>query len=101
MAKGYAIFTELINDTDAIDAYARKALPTLLAAGGTPIVVGPPAEVTEGEWHGTQTVIIEFESVEAAQAWYHSADYQAIIGMRHDAADSNAAILTGFEMPTG
>ena len=54
-------------------------------------------QVLEGDWHGTQTVVLEFDSVEAARAWYESEDYQAIIGRRHDAADSHAVILTGLE----
>jgi uncharacterized protein (DUF1330 family) len=101
MPKGYAIFLEQVNDAEAMGAYAGKALPTLLAAGGIPIVAGPPNDVIEGEWHGTQTVIVEFPSVEAARSWYDSAEYQAVIGERFAAADTKAVIIAGFEMPTG
>ena len=99
MPKGYAVFTEQVTDAEGMAAYSRAALPTLLAGGATPIVVGPPAELLEGEWHGTQTVILEFDSVEAAQAWYNSPEYQAVIPTRQAAATSNAAIFSGFEMP--
>lgn len=99
MAKGYFIFTEDIHDQDGINAYGAKAIPTVLQSGGRPIVVDDNAEVIEGKWHGSRTVIIEFDSVEAAKAWYNSSEYQAVVGMRHAAADSNAAILSGFEMP--
>ena len=54
----------------------------------------------EGKWHGTRTVIIEFDSVEAAKAWYNSDEYQAVVGLRHAAAESNAVIVAGFEMPS-
>lgn len=101
MPKGYIIFTEDISDPDAIEAYVQVAVPTVIAAGGTPIVASPADHVLEGEWHGNQTVIIEFESVQAAQDWYHSPDYQAVIGQRHAAAHSNVAIISGFEMPSG
>ena len=101
MAKGYAIFTEDITDAEAMGVYAQAAIPTVIAAGGVPIVVGSAEDILEGEWHGNQTVIIEFESVEAARKWYHSPDYQAIIGQRHAAANSNAIIVSGFEMPSG
>ena len=47
------------------------------------------------------TVLLEFESVEAARNWYRSAEYQGLAGRRHAAADSNAVIVAGFEMPTG
>jgi uncharacterized protein (DUF1330 family) len=99
MPKGYAIFTEDITDPAAMGAYARAAMPTVLASGGVPIVASNADEVVEGDWHGNNTVVIEFESVEAAKAWYNSPEYQAIIGQRHAAAHSNAAIFGGFEMP--
>ncbi len=98
MAKGYFIFTEDVKDEAALGAYAGKAIPTIMQSGGKPIVVEPNAEVIEGSWHGQQTIIIEFESVDPAKAWYNSPEYQAIIGERHAAADSNAVIVGGFEM---
>ncbi len=101
MPKGYVIFTEAVKDADRLAAYAQAATPSVLGQGGTPIIVGPPDEVIEGEWHGDQTVMIEFESVEAARAWYNSDEYQAVVGERHASADSNAAIFSAFEFPTG
>jgi|SRR5450759_50518 uncharacterized protein (DUF1330 family) len=100
MPKGYAIFTEKVNDEGATGAYAQAAVPTVFAAGGTVLVAGPPEDVLEGEWHGNQTVILEFASVEAARGWYNSPEYQAVIGKRHAAAASNAVIIGAFEMPT-
>ena len=99
MPKGYFIVTEEIKDEDRMNAYAGKAVPTILQSGGKLIVVERNAEVLEGEWHGTQTIIVEFDSVDAARAWYNSEAYQAIIGERHAAADSNAVIVSGFVMP--
>lgn len=101
MPKGYVIFTEDVKDQERMNAYAGSAVPTVLGSGGSPVIAGPPDEVIEGEWHGTQTVVIEFESVQAAKDWYNSDAYQAVIGERHASADSNAAIFSGFEMPTG
>lgn len=100
MAKGYFIFTQDIHDRDGINAYAGKAVPIVLQSGGRPIVVEDNAEVIEGKWHGSRTVIIEFDSVDAAKAWYNSSEYQAVIGVRNAAADSNAVIVSGFEMPS-
>jgi uncharacterized protein (DUF1330 family) len=101
MAKGYVIFVdEKISDAKALDEYVQKAVPTVLAAGGAPIVFGPPEDVLEGEWRGIQTVILEFPSVEAARGWYESAGYQALIGERQAASEGNAILIGGFEMPT-
>ena len=54
-----------------------------------------------GSWHGKRTVLLEFESVEAARNWYRSAGYQGLTSLRHAVADSNAVIVAGFKMPTG
>jgi uncharacterized protein (DUF1330 family) len=100
MPKGYAIFTETIRDQAGYDGYVQKAVPTILQSGGRPIVVFDDPEVIEGQWHGRRTVILEFDSVQAARKWYRSPQYQAIVGERHAAAEANAAIVGGYEMST-
>ena len=95
MPKGYVIFTEAIPDREAMDPYSQAAMPTIMGAANV-LVASQDAEVLEGEWHGNQTVVLEFESVEAARAWYQSEDYQAAIPLRQAAADCNAVIVTGF-----
>lgn len=99
MPNGYVIFTTAIHDQAGFGAYAQKALPTLIQAGARPIIVDDNPEVLEGRWHGTRTVVLEFESVETARAWYRSAEYQSIVGERHEAAETNAVIVGGFVMP--
>ena len=101
MPKGYVVFTVDIKDEKGMADYQGAAVPVLLAAGGRLIVGGPPVEVLEGTWHGAATAILEFESVEAARTWYKSEEYQAVIGKRHAAAESNVAIFEEFEMPSG
>jgi uncharacterized protein (DUF1330 family) len=101
MPKGYVIFTEDIHDQAQIDAYAQRAVPTIVQAGGRILVADDAPEPIEGSWHGQRTVLLEFESVQAARDWYNSADYQAVAGQRHAAADSHAAIVAGFEPPAG
>jgi len=100
MPKGYILFTEEIHDKEALDAYAAAAVPTVIAAGGTALIAGPAADALEGQWHGDTTVVLEFETLEAARAWYHGADYQAVAPGRHSAATSNVAIFEGFAPPT-
>jgi uncharacterized protein (DUF1330 family) len=99
MPSGYVIFTEVIRDPVRFDGYVQKALPTILRSGGRPIIVHDDPEVVEGTWHGTRTVVLEFDSVEAARTWYRSSEYQAIVGERHACAESNAIIISGFQMP--
>jgi uncharacterized protein (DUF1330 family) len=96
MPKGYVIFTEAIHDQEAMGTYSQAAFPTIMDVGSNVLVASQGAEVLEGEWHGNQTVVLEFESVEAAKAWYESDDYQAAVPLRQAAADCNVAILPGF-----
>jgi uncharacterized protein (DUF1330 family) len=60
------------------------------------LAVGTAPEVVEGTWHGDQTVVLEFESVDAARAWYESEAYQKAAKLRQAAADCNAVIISGF-----
>ena len=98
MPKGYVILTEVIKDPAGMDAYPRAAGATLARSGASVLAVTQP-QVIEGEWHGDRTVILEFASVEAARAWYESAEYGKAKPLRHAAADTNAVIVSGFELP--
>src|ERR1700761_358631 len=93
MAKAYVILTEDIKDPDGMRAYERASTKPLLQSGAAGVAAGkgfPGFQVLEGEWHGQRTVVLEFESADAARAWYESDSYQAVIGLRHNAADTNA-----------
>jgi uncharacterized protein (DUF1330 family) len=94
MAKGYVIITEQITDPEGFKEYAKLAAATM---GDAKILsFGPPAEVIEGQWHGSQTVMLEFDSVEAAKEWYYSDAYQAAAKVRQAAADCNGIIIAGL-----
>lgn len=92
--KGYVILTEAIKDPEGMKAYAQAAGPTM--SGATVLVVDAAPKVVEGNWHGDQTVVLEFESVDAARAWYESEGYQKAAKLRQSAADCNVVILAGF-----
>ena len=101
MPKGYVILTEAIRDRAGMDAYGQAARPSMSGHAVSVIAVDRAPQVLEGEWHGDQTVMLEFESVEAARDWYTSAAYQAAAPLRRAAADCNAVIISGFEPPGG
>jgi len=68
MAKAYWIsIYRSISNPDAMAAYGKLAGPALTAAGGRFLARGIPAQVYEA---GVQqrTVLLEFDSVEAARA---------------------------------
>lgn len=92
--KGYVILTEAIKDPEGMKAYGKAAGSAM--SGATILAVDTAPEVIEGDWHGDQTVVLEFESVDAARAWYESEAYQKAAKLRQAAADCNGVILSGF-----
>ena len=96
MGKGYVIVTEAIHDQEGIEAYAAASVPSIGEHGAKVLVFDENVEVLEGEWHGNRTVVLEFESVEKARAWYESPSYQEALRLRQAAADSNAVILSAL-----
>jgi uncharacterized protein (DUF1330 family) len=99
MAKAYVILTERIRDREGMRAYERASTKPLLQSGAAVLAADQDFQVLEGEWHGQRTVVLEFGSADAARAWYESDSYQAVIGLRHAAADTNVVIVNGFELP--
>ncbi len=90
----YLIVNFDITDADGYRDYQGVATPIL--NGGKLLVLDADSSKVEGE-PGHQTVVIEYESREAAEAAYHGADYQAVIGKRHAAtANRTAVIVDGF-----
>jgi uncharacterized protein (DUF1330 family) len=99
VAKGYVILTEDIHDRAGMDAYGTASTAPLLEHGGRVLVVDENVDVLEGRWHGTRTVIVEFESVEKARGWYESPSYQSALPLRQAASQCNVVIAAGFELP--
>lgn len=85
----YFIAQYVVNDRKLYGEYQAAAGKTIGAAGGEIIAFDVAAETVEGDPPGPQTVILKFESSEAAKAWYDSAEYQAALPKR-------LASTTGF-----
>ena len=52
-------------------------------------------EILEGEWDYTRTVVIRFESREAAHAWYYSPEYQELAKHRWAGSEANIVLIDG------
>jgi uncharacterized protein (DUF1330 family) len=99
MRKGYVILTEAIHDQDGMRRYAEASMPALREYGGRILVADETFETVEGQWHGTRTVVVEFDSVDRARAWYGSPGYGAARPLRQAASDSNVVIVQGWAPP--
>ncbi len=96
MTKAYWISAyQSISDNDALAAYAKLAGPSLTAAGGKFLARGVPAAVKESGLQ-QRTVLIEFESVEAALAAYNSPGYkEALVALGSNAVVRDIRIIEG------
>jgi uncharacterized protein (DUF1330 family) len=94
MPKGYVIITEDVKDPAAMAEYGKLASTAM--GGATLLSFETKPTVIEGEWHGTQTVVLEFESVAAASDWYYSDAYQQAAKIRQGAAECNGVIVSGL-----
>ena len=88
----YFIAQYQVNDPDPYRAYQKGAGPTIAKHGGELVAFDVAAATIEGEPPGPQTVIVKFESPEAAKAWYRSPEYQAAVGKRLAATKGFAVI---------
>jgi len=99
MARGYWItFYRSVSNPAALAEYAGLAAPAIQAAGGRFLARGVAAEAFEAGLR-QRSVLIEFESVQAAIRAYHSPAYQAAWRVLEDAAERDVRILEGMEQP--
>lgn len=93
MAKAYWIGTyRSVSNPDALAAYAKLGGPALVAAGGRILARGMPAQVYEAGLQ-QRTVVIEFDSVEQAQAAHDSPAYQQALAVLAGGAERDIRIV--------
>ena len=90
-----SIYKDIV-DQAKVSAYAELAGPALTNAGGRYVARGLP-EHTYESGEKTRTVVIEFESVEAAVAAHESAAYQEALAALDGGAVRDMRIVPGVE----
>lgn len=96
MSKSYWISTyRTIKDEEKVAAYAKLAGPALTAAGGRFLARGKPSMTYELGLK-QRTVLLEFDSVEQAEAAHDSPAYQAALAALGDGADRDIRIIEGI-----
>lgn len=92
----YVIATiDNVTDMDKIAQYRDLAAKATAKAGGKYIARGGETVPLEGGWEPGRAVILEFPSLEAAKAWYHSPEYQEAFGVRKGSADFKILAVEG------
>jgi uncharacterized protein (DUF1330 family) len=93
----YLVADIAVIDPEGIAEYARRAYPTLLAAGGKMLAVSRPAEVLEGDWRPGILVLIEFATAAKARQWLASPEYRPARQLRLQAAKTNLVLAAENE----
>ncbi|MEM9773658.1 MAG: DUF1330 domain-containing protein [Chloroflexota bacterium] len=84
-----------VTDMDQYKKYIALTPAIIEKFGGKFISRGGETVTLEGEPESRRMVLLEFPSVEAAQEFYNSDEYQAAIEVRKDAAEGQFMILPG------
>ena len=91
---GYFVANYTITNLARYKEYLAAVGPTLEAHGAERIVVDRDCELLEGS-AGQVTVVLRFATKSAAEAWYESPEYQAIMHLRTDSSEGIGVIAEG------
>ncbi|MHB8134655.1 MAG: DUF1330 domain-containing protein [Anaerolineaceae bacterium] len=74
----------------------KKLTPPIVAQyGGKYLARGGETLTLEGQWNPKRLVIIEFDSMDQAKAWWNSNEYAPVKQMRQQFAITNMVLTEG------
>lgn len=94
-APAYYIAEFELTDPEGIKPYREQVDATFKRYSGRYIVRSPGVSPLEGSPPGHRLIIIEFDSLEQARAWYNSPEYAKIRPFRQRSGHTNAYIVEG------
>jgi uncharacterized protein (DUF1330 family) len=91
----YLIAQVQIRDPSAYRLYSAKTPAIIAQYGGRILVRGGQTEALEGDSRDQRVVVIEFASMDAARAFYHSKEYQEAKLLRTPVSDAQFLLVQG------
>lgn len=85
-----------VTDPQGFATYRELVAPTVAAAGGRYRVRGGEVRVLEGHWVPSRLVMLEFDTLAEAQAWYESDAYAPARALRQRTAVSDVILVEGL-----
>ncbi len=92
----YLIANIEVHDLAGFEEYRQKVEPVIAKFGGRYLVRGGEQRHLEGRLPLHRLVILEFSSVEQAQLFYDSAEYQPLLKLRLASTTSEAVLVAGY-----
>ena len=93
----YFVFHNRVHDAKKNQEYTSLAGETLSAYHAEILIFADHAEVIEGVTPLPRTVLLRFDSREAAMAWYNSPAYQKVRPLRLEATEGYAVLVEGLQ----
>lgn len=93
----YLVVDSQLTDPEHYEQYKLRAKPIVEQFGGEYLARGGAMSVKESDlWSPTRMVLIRFASTAQAEAFYQSAQYQAVLGISKASARRTVFILDGM-----
>lgn len=93
----YIIVEVKIQNQKEYEEYKKLVPATLKQYGGKFIVRGGKTETLEGNWNPERIVVLQFESMEKAKAWWSSEEYGKAKKIRYKNAESKMILAEGVQ----
>ncbi len=94
MPKAYLVAQIRVRDPEGYDTFRKMSGPAIAQYGGRILVRNPNPDIREGTRSGT-VILIEFDDMAAARAFYESPEYTAARAVRERAADTDLILVEG------
>jgi uncharacterized protein (DUF1330 family) len=91
----YLIAEVGVTDPTAYEEYRKLVEKTLEQYGGKYRVRGGAVTLLEGEPAPKRIVVVEFDSVEQAHAWYNSTEYAPALKIRQASSTGRLLLVEG------
>ncbi len=91
----YMIADITVTDPEAYAEYRAQVPSMIEQCGGRYLARGGEIDVGEGTWQPGRIVIVEFDDVAAAKAFYNGPDYAPLKALRQRASTGSVVIVEG------
>ena len=91
----YLISTIDVHDPTGYEEYRKLVPPVLAKYGGRFVVRGGATEYKEGDWCPKRIVVVEFDSLDKARAFYDSPEYTQAKHVRQRTSTGSVLFVEG------
>lgn len=93
----YLIVDTELTQPERYEDYKRQAKPLAEQYGGEYLVRGGAMDLKESDlWKPQRMVVVRFPSVEKAQAFYNSSEYQQVLQISKESARRTVVLVEGL-----